>query len=293
MHSPLAVGSTGLDATAPCASRSRGASGEIPFEAKLTEGKSKARAGQMIRLLDIPADRGLGFGVFDNGGATGDASKLAGAIKNGASAAFGTAGPEFVRRIIREGVSGDDVRAIVADFAKAEVRQGADGQIERVAQRLGLIAVAGELAINLGVVPWQAGEAREAAAWAFRAWLANRGGSGPAEARQAVAQVRLFIEQHGDARFDPLDKPEAKPSPNRAGWRKDVGEVRQWYIPPETWKSEICSGLDPIFVARTLAERGLIEKPRDGFQKPTRINGDLKRVYVVTARILAGGDDDA
>jgi putative DNA primase/helicase len=69
--------------------------------------------------------------------------------------------------------------------------------------------------------------------------------------------------------------------------------LRQWYIPPEIWKSEICSGLDPIFVARTLAERGLIEKPRDGFQKPTRINGDLKRVYVVTARILAGGDDDA
>jgi putative DNA primase/helicase len=68
-------------------------SGEIPFEAKLTEGKSKARAGQMIRLLDIPADRGLGFGVFDNGGATGDASKLAGAIKNGASAAFGTRRP--------------------------------------------------------------------------------------------------------------------------------------------------------------------------------------------------------
>jgi putative DNA primase/helicase len=268
-------------------------SGEIPFEAKLTEGKSKARAGQMIRLLDIPADRGLGFGVFDNGGATGDASKLAGAIKNGASAAFGTAGPEFVRRIIQEGVSGDDVRAIVANFVKTEVRPGADGQIERVAQRLGLIAAAGELAINLGVVPWQAGEARGAAAWAFRAWLANRGGLGPAEARQAVAQVRLFIEQHGDARFDPLDKPEAKPSPNRAGWRKDVGEVRQWYIPPETWKSDICSGLDPIFVARTLAERGLIEKPRDGFQKPTRINGDLKRVYVVTARILAGGDDDA
>ncbi len=30
-------------------------SGEIPLEAKLTEGKGKARAGQLIRILDVPA----------------------------------------------------------------------------------------------------------------------------------------------------------------------------------------------------------------------------------------------
>ena len=88
---------------------------------------------------------------------TGDAGALARAIKSGASAAYGTAGPEFVRRIIREGVNGDDVRAMVADFVKAEVRPGADGQVERVAQRLGLIAAAGELATSLGVAPWPAG----------------------------------------------------------------------------------------------------------------------------------------
>ena len=87
-------------------------SGEIPFEAKLTEAKGRARAGQTIRLLDIPADRGLGFGVFDHAGEHGDAGALARAIKLGASQAYGTAGPEFVRRIIRDGVSGGDVRAL-------------------------------------------------------------------------------------------------------------------------------------------------------------------------------------
>ena len=88
---------------------------------------------------------------------------------------YGTAGPEFVRRIIREGVNGDDVRAMIADFVKAEFRPGADGQIERVAQRFGLIAAAGEFAISLEVTPWPAGAAREAAAWAFGAWLESRG----------------------------------------------------------------------------------------------------------------------
>ena len=268
-------------------------SGEVPFETKMSEGKGKARAGQLLRLLDIPADRGLGFGVFDNGGSQDDAGALSRAIKGSASAAYGTAGPEFVRRIIAKSVTGDDVRALVSDFVKAECPAGADGQVERVAHRLGLVAVAGELAITTSVVPWRAGEARQAAAWALRAWLANRGGTQPAEVRQAIQQVRLYIEQHGDSRFDPLDSVEAKPSPNRAGWRKGEGEEREWLIPPETWKAEICAGLDPGFVARTLAERGLIERASDGFQPVRRIGGSNKRVYVLNARIFAGGGYDA
>ena len=111
--------------------------------------------------------------------------------------------------------------------------------------------------------------------------------------RQALAQERLYIEQHGDSRFDPLDNPEAKPSPSRAGWRKGEGEGREWYIPPEVWKAEICQGLDATFVARTLAERGLLHRIGDGFLAVRKIGGGNRRVYVVGARILAGDDDDA
>ena len=57
-------------------------SGELPVEAKLSEAPGrKARAGQLVRLLDVPGDRGAGFGVFDNGGPNGDAGALAKSIK--------------------------------------------------------------------------------------------------------------------------------------------------------------------------------------------------------------------
>jgi len=148
-------------------------SGEVPLETKLSEGKGRARAGQLLRLLDITADRGLGFGVFDNGGPQGDAGALSRAIKSAAIRAYGVAGPEFVRRIIAKRVTGDDVRTMVSEFVKDECPAGADGQVERVAHRLGLIAAAGEIAIGIGVVPWKAGEARRAAAWALRAWLCS------------------------------------------------------------------------------------------------------------------------
>ena len=57
-------------------------SGELPVDAKLSETPGrKARAGQLVRLLDVPAERGMGFGVFDNGGPDGDAAALAKSIK--------------------------------------------------------------------------------------------------------------------------------------------------------------------------------------------------------------------
>jgi putative DNA primase/helicase len=223
-------------------------SGEIPIETKLAEDRGrKARAGQLVRMLDISADRGFGFGVFDHGGSAGEAAGLAQAFKRAAVSAYGAAGPEFIRRIIGEGVDGigATVRDMIGEFTSRCVPPGADGQIIRAAERLGLIAAAGELATALGVTPWAAGEARAAAVWALRDWIAMRGGTEPAEVRQAIEQVRLFIEQHGDARFELPDGSDARPVANRAGWRKGSGPDREWWVPPQVWKSEICLGLDP------------------------------------------------
>jgi putative DNA primase/helicase len=82
-------------------------SGEVTIETKLAEDQGrKVRAGQTIRLLDIPADRGLGFGALDNGGQFANGGKLAEAIKAAACSAYGTAGPEFVGRIMAAGIDG-------------------------------------------------------------------------------------------------------------------------------------------------------------------------------------------
>jgi putative DNA primase/helicase len=180
----------------------------------------------------------------------------------------------------------------IAKFADANVPKDADGQVGRVANQFGLMAAAGELATELGVTPWRRGLATASAAWAFRQWLAGRGGVEAAEARQAVAQVRLFIEQYGDSRFDPLRKSEARPANNRAGWRNGTGPSRQWFIPPETWKSEVCVGLDPNFVAKTLSERGMLKRAKDGHQSVVKIEGTAERVYVITLRIFDGSTDN-
>jgi hypothetical protein len=59
-------------------------------------------------------------------------------------------------------------------------------------------------------------------------------------------------------------------------------------IPPEVWK-EVCAGLDPRFVAKALAEGGMLERGNDANAKVEKIEGGTKRVYVITPRIFDGG----
>ncbi len=270
-------------------------SGEIPIATKLGEDKGRrARAGQLVRLLDIPSDAGEGFGAFDGGGPDGDAGALSKRMKQAAQGAYGVAGPEFVRRLIAEKIDGETIRNMITEFVVATVPAGADGQCDRAAQRLGLAMVAGELSTALGIVPWREGAARDAAQWALGQWFEGRGGIEPAEERQAIEAVRLIIEVHGESRFEAIDgESEARPVINRLGWRRGDGGNREWLVPSEIWKSEICAGLDPRQVAKVLGERGMLQKAGDGWQPLRRIGGRVVRVYVITAAIFEGGENGA
>jgi uncharacterized protein (DUF927 family) len=267
--------------------------GELPIEGKLAEEKGRrARAGQLVRMLDVPADRGLGFGVFDHGGPDNDASKIADNIKKEAASNFGVAGPEFVRSLCQNANDLCHLWKLIDDFVRNRVPHGSDGQVIRAAQRFGLIGAAGELARSFGICPWDEGASFEAADWALKRWIENRGGTDASETRQAVEQVRRFIEAHGEARFESLDEPRPLVH-NRAGWRCGLSAEQEWLVPPETWKAEICAGIDPVLVARVLAERGMLVRNRNSFQSVRKIRGRNCRVYVLTANILASdGSDD-
>jgi uncharacterized protein (DUF927 family) len=269
--------------------------GELPLSQKLAENGQRAHAGQLIRLLDLPADAGKGHGVFDGPGSFANAFELANHINGQAKSAFGTAGPEFIRLLLAYPGGLDAVRkfvkADVARFVGAYSPPGADGQVKRALARLGLIAAAGRLATIFGILPWGENTAAEAAAVAFHDWLAQRGGVGASEIRTAIAQVRLFIENHGDARFE--EDGSGRTVNNRAGWKTGEGDDRKWLILQETWKTEICAGLDYKGTATLLADREMLQRDSEGnLTRPERTPYGSKRVYVLTAAILDESKDD-
>jgi putative DNA primase/helicase len=263
--------------------------GEMRVIDKIVEGGKRSRAGQEVRIVDIPADAGRGFGIFDHAGEENDPGKLADKIKAAARTYFGTAGPALVQGVVKKGTDAvaEQVRAAIEVFRSTNVDGAADGQVKRVTNRFALAAAAGELAIELGIVPWQPGEATTAAAALYTAWLDSRGGLEPAEIRNIIQQVRGFIERYGESRFDPIEGAE-RPALERYGWRRGEGDAREWLILPETWRTVFTAGYDPTTVARTLAERGMLIPDKQQFSRSEWCGERSHRVYVLTAKILAG-----
>ena len=269
-------------------------SGEKPIAILLAEGHSKrAHAGQLVRAIDVPAKRTKNS-AFDRPNPTFDSKAFVEDMKRAASTYYGTAGPEFVRLLVNAKIGADDVRSLVDAFTVKALESVKDdsGQAHRAAQRFGIAATAGELAIELGLLPWPKGQLIEDALILFKAWLSERGGAEPAEIRQMIAQARLFMEAHSESRFDLVEPsdPDRKPVNNRAGYRKGEGDDRRWYVTPEVWRSEICDGFDPIDMAKLLIERGMME-PGEGNHLAQKIRLPKlspQRLYVLKPSIFEG-----
>lgn len=185
-------------------------SGEKTIEAHQAEGRQRSRAGQSVRLLDIPA--AAAHGTFDVLHGHPSGRHLADAIKSACARHYGVAGRAFLEHV----TSGErpDYGALIASILD---RFGADGgQEARAARQLALLALAGETATAAGITGWPAGAALAAALAAFEAWRTRRG-AGNAEPRQIMEQVRDFIDTHSDSRFSPpgTTGPVVR---ERAGW---------------------------------------------------------------------------
>ncbi len=268
--------------------------GEISLAVKISEDARARmfRAGQEVRVLDIPADAGTGCGLFDHlpDGVEGDA--FADALTLAASEVYGTPARAFLEWLCPDAENATSAaRAIQKKMLEELVGPDADGQVKRAANRFALVAAAGELATHAGVTSWKKEEACEAVTACFNAWLEARGCTGPAEIRDGIEQVRLFLEKHGASRFQ-LWHCTAEMVPNRAGFVKnDESGERTFYILPEVWKKEVCQGRDAGVIAAALIERGVMEPSSDGTQSVSTTVpalGHSKRLYRINSKIFEG-----
>lgn len=277
--------------------------GEIGLAEKVAEAGRRTRAGQEIRILDIPADAGAGLGAFEalHGSVDGDAFSRR--LRLATETHRGHAAHAFLERITTGDL--DELATAVragGDRWKAEhLPAGADGQVQRAAGRFALIAAAGELAAAMGVLPWPDGEASRAAAACFTAWIEARGGKGPAEVTEGIARVRAFLEAHGMSRFEPAWETDATGQPvesrtiNRVGFRrKDALDQWEFYAMAEGFK-EMTKGFNSKELAAELVKAGMLLADNNGkTSKSVKVPGHgLARLYHFPANALCDGTEDA
>lgn len=271
-------------------------SGEISLADKAAEVRERVRAGQEVRLLDVPADRQR-YGAFDHLHDLTDGAAFAEHVNRAAAASYGAAGPAFVQAVLADlDPVVASIRRAIDDFQAEAFRRFAiaepDGQIARATKRFGLLAAAGEAASALGLTGWPTGEARDAAFALLELWLSARGGSGPAEAREAIERTRAFVSAHGGSRFQWIaanGEGQFEKVINRAGWR----DTSHFYIASDAWRGEVHAGADPTRAAAHLKEAGLLDPDGDGRSTrrlPRGVAG-RPRAYAVPIEILGAGDD--
>jgi len=239
--------------------------GEIGLRAKMQEAGQSAATGLDVRLVNIDADSGCGLGAFETIHNFPTAAEFADHLRTVSGRFYGTAIRAFLEqlsamRLEREHELRDLLTTKRAEFRKQHVMSGADGQIESVAGRFSLIAAAGELAIEMQVLPWKPGEAERAAASCFRSWLSMRGHSGAGEDEMALAHIRGFIIQHRDTRFSRINDDFASVR-DRVGWTKQGSNGDDYLFQKDQWDNVVFKGtsLDPKRVLATLNNRDLLK----------------------------------
>jgi uncharacterized protein (DUF927 family) len=279
--------------------------GELTPAQKAGEAGKGMRAGAEVRLpaVRFSADA---VGMWPELHGMADRGTLWRALHEALRRCYGTAARAFLERLAAARAEGEaDLREGIAAarraFLATHLVVDATEQTRTVALRFAVVAAAGELAADMGVLPWPQGEATRAAAAGFAAWLAERGAATSSEDATAVQTVRAFLERHGEARFGLIDHdgdggPYAAgsgwPIQNRAGWRikpQKKSEAWRYLFLPETWRAEVCAGLDPQAAARALQRAGHLVSG-DGRNLARRewvpSEGKQIRVYVVSGSIF-------
>jgi len=87
------------------------------------------------------------------------------------------------------------------------------------------VAAGGELAIDIGILPYESKEAFEAVGDCFKAWLKERGSIKNFESEEALKQVQAFFETNHSSRFATMEKGNTEDQRiinNQAGFKRKV-----------------------------------------------------------------------
>jgi putative DNA primase/helicase len=197
--------------------------GEVSIESAMQEAGQRAKAGQLMRLLNIPI---FGkYGAFNDLHDKQDGRALADHLKTASLNYYGAAGIDYLTKLVAE-------QRDIAELAERYTVALIDGeplssQESRAAKRFALVALAGELATEYGITGWTKGDACHGVKECFKQWRKSFGG-GDTEDRQIKEAVQAYVEMYGDARFTSTTD-DTRLHGIRSGYWKDGGtHGREW-----------------------------------------------------------------
>lgn len=260
--------------------------GEISTHQKIQQDSGKAPlTGQLIRMLDIPIHEGALVGRPGD-----DLAAFANRLKQACSQYYGTAASRFIDKLIALAPHAPELALRIQERIKQqEVSIPGNIKLEsfqqRVLTRLAVVAVAGTLAVEFGILPFTAAQITDAVKSVWHAWLGDM--DNQPDAIQGLRALRSFLLRH-HSRFRHIQKSDnfGVVVHDVAGYRDPE---RDLYLFTDDGFREACGGHDWRGVLDELGARGRLFM-NNGSRKKSKHTvagvGDRLTLYAVGAAII-------
>lgn len=254
--------------------------GEMDLETFIASAGRKTKAGQLVRLLNIPLSKAVRFHDHQNG------KQHADALKDAYQHHHGAAGREWIKWLADHQQQAIDTVRECESRWRSLIPADYGEQVHRVGARFAIL----EAALLLGgvVTGWDAQTCRDAIQHSYNAWV-REFGTGNKEHQQIIEQTEAFLNAHGLSRFAPFPySPADLPIKDLAGYRQR-GEHEEspmiFYTFPSAFEQEIAKGFNAKQFAEVLKSSGMLNPPTSGRgyqRKSPRIQGRQFNVYVLS-----------
>jgi len=267
-------------------------SGEISVRQKIEEESGRrAMTGHLVRLIDIPITHGV---IVDTKGYS--PSEFVGRIKKACTHYFGSAGPEFLDRLVDHepeisGLKEKVQRDVDAFEEKLAAGRELEAHQRRVVRRFAAVAVAGSLAVRFSILPFSESEVANATQSALSAWSGDE--SNKSVGLRGIEAIREFI------RCNPGRIRDAVISDNRelAKWSRDLAGYydsgNQFYLFTKKGFAEATGGMPMDAVLNELERLGLLYTNESGRKTSKHtVDGQRPRLYAINESIMNEWEKD-
>jgi uncharacterized protein (DUF927 family) len=249
-----------------------------------------AHAGAELRMIDVNAGTRK-YRAFDELHGL-DSAEFHYDLTVAAANYYGQLGPAFIEHLLVK----KDLAALPKEFASLRASfVSKNAQAGRIADRFAVIALAGEMAIDFGLLPWEAGSVIADCQLLYGEWL-SKGGNENAEDRQIVTNILDFIDRHGSSRFSDVkdkDKNTDVKVSNRAGYWEDT-ESKRLYLFNKSALLEAARGYNPARIVKALDDAKILAG-NDSHRKAKNYRipgGKQTRLYAIDPEAMSSQEGD-
>ncbi|EAX6229551.1 DUF927 domain-containing protein [Salmonella enterica] len=253
--------------------------GEKDVETFLAEEGIRAKAGQLVRLLNIPMEKSTVHHEHRDG------EHHAKALKAAYTENYGATGREWVKWLASHQQEAKDAVKAARERWDGLIPENYGDQVKRVADRFAILEAA--LIAGQYLTGWSEQASRDAIQHCFNAWVGEFG-TGSKEHQQIIAQCEAFLNRFGFSRYLPYPDtdPRDLPIKDLAGYRVDgkrEDDLSKFYTYPAIFEEEISAGFNPVAFGKALAIAGMLERGGDRLKKKAlkKIGGKQHAFYVL------------